>query len=111
MHEFQVTLSLPSEAQDIKSAVEEFRWDVANGPGYVYEVDTGEGVFRYDAENGAVTPVEKIDKGKLDSLAERVFDIAHELDPDEPSDIHRSQYDEELTAKIRQELYKLFGLV
>lgn len=108
MHEFQVILSLPVEAETVEGAVEEFRWDVANGPAYVYTVDSGEGLVTYDAENGEITPAERIDKGALDALAVKVYGIAHEADADEAV---QTDWDRRNVALIAAELYNLFGLV
>jgi len=73
--EFQVTLSLPVEAQNITDAIEEFKWDVANGPAYVYQVDTGEGVFNYDTDNNERTLVEVPDNtDALEGFVSRALD-------------------------------------
>jgi len=111
MYEFQVSLSLPSEAQTVADAVREFKWDVENGPDYVYRVDDGEHLWDYDAETGEATEVPRTDMGVIRIVARRVFEIAHEMDPDTVSDIHRSQYDEELTEKIAGELAALYRMV
>ena len=100
MFEFQVTLSLPVEAQNITDAIEEFRHDARFGTDYVYQVDTGEGLVHYDTETGEATPAARIDKGTLDALAERLYATAH----DQPSDADG-------ISAIRTELYRLFGMV
>jgi hypothetical protein len=100
MKEYQVSLSLPVEALDVAGAVAEFRWDVANGPAYVYGVDTGEELLSYDTENRTATAGARIDKGTLDALAEKLYATAH----DQPSDADG-------IGAIRTELYKLLGMV
>jgi len=100
MNEYQVSLSLSIEATTVPDAVKEFRWDVANGPAYVYAVDDGERLWHFDAEDGQARPAERIDKGRVGALAEKLYSLAH----DQPSDADG-------IAAIRTELYKLVGMV
>jgi len=106
MKEYQVSLSLPVEALDVAGAVAEFRWDVANGPAYVYGVDTGEELLSYDSETRTATAGARIDKGALDALADRVLDRA---DVDETGYLIAGA--DEVRDILRDELYKLLGMV
>lgn len=106
MKEYQVTLSVPEEADSIEDAVREFRSDVIDGPDYVYSVDDGEKVWSFDAETGETTEAPRIDKGVLDALAVKVYGIAHEDD-----DPVQSDGDRQIVARIAVELYKLYGIV
>ena len=74
-YEFQVTLSLPVEAQNITDAIEEFRHDARYGTDYVYRVNTGEGVFDYDTADGSRVRVNTERYWIHDTLAEDQPDV------------------------------------
>lgn len=106
-NEFQVSLSLAVEAKNIHDAIEEFKWDVANGPDYVYAVDTGDALYSYDTENGVRTETPRIDKGTLDAAIDALVTAVHDYhSEDYPYPVHFENIE---TAKLG--LYKLFGLV
>lgn len=107
MKEFQVTLSLPVEADNVEDAVQEFRWDVANGPAYVYGVDDGENLVSFDAETGESTPAPRVDCDAVDRLAVKLYALAHETSED---DAVQSDADRQLVADIAERIREAFGL-
>jgi hypothetical protein len=105
MNEYDVTLSLTVDADNITDAIEEFRHDARYGTDYVYRVDTGDALYNYDTADSTRTEVVRLDKGTLDARIDALVDAVRDLHRE--SFPYRDHY--ERVAEARAELYKLIG--